>query len=447
MKRLRSLFVNSVVRLNLFKSEDQLNEQTELWITRLYLFLFLLVSLFLIVYTFVNEQTLIVTVQNPTLEQYEYFLEHHDQLYCSYNRISIAYSEFTQINPSYHQICSSDFTSTRWIEYLFGETNYSNPYLFAGIQIDSPDHQISNYDQLDFRTLSISQFYFLSYLCQLSEEIVQTAITDFQKKTFINSQPMSRTSFETELRSIIEKFQSQIPLKMLRELKLIAGLTQANALKSDYETNWFFQVKQTGTGFDLSTEVITVPRHFADCNCGTTSNCTQLSTIRTKNGTILFTIPDFYVGCLSTQALIQSTMQCFYNRSCLDQIQRNINYNQLTLNVTLLNISKPSRYPPQTSIEVMLRNMFVEEWNSQINYDQYYKQSQPSYCQYQYVEQYSVSSVTKVTGLVGGINLGFRLITPFLVETFFYSKRKFFKTENMINPKEDIPSRHIDNIE
>ena len=241
----------------------------------------------------------------------------------------------------------------------------------------------------------------LSYLCQLSEEIVQTAITDFQKRTFINSQAMSRTSFETELRSIIEKFQSQIPLKMLRELKLITGLTQADALKSNYETNWFFQVNQTGTGFDLSTQVFPVPRHFADCNCGTTYNCTQLSTLRTKNGTILFTIPAFYVGCLSSQALIQSKMQCFYNRSCLDQIQRNINYNQFTFNVTLLNISKPSRYPPQTSIEVMLRNMFVEEWNSQINYNQYYKQSQPYHCQYQYGERYSVSSVTKVTGTGG----------------------------------------------
>jgi hypothetical protein len=241
-----------------------LNEQNERWITRLYLFLFSLTSLILIIYTFVIEQTVIVTIQGPTLEQYEYLLEQHERLYCPCTRISIQYSEFTQMNPSYHQVCSSDFTSTQWIQYLFGDTNYSNPYLFAGVYSDSPQYQMSSYDQLDFRTLSASQFYFLSQLCRLSQENVQAAITEFRRQTFINNQVMSRPSFKTELRSIIEKLQLQIPLKMLREFELITGLIQADALQSDYETNWLYQVNQTGTGFDISYYVFAVPRYFGD---------------------------------------------------------------------------------------------------------------------------------------------------------------------------------------
>ncbi|CAF3592628.1 unnamed protein product [Rotaria sordida] len=400
--RLRLNLVNWFLKLNLFEGEDRSNEQNERWITRCYLFLFSLTSLILIIYTFVIEQTMIVTVSKPTLKQYEYLLEQHKQLYCPCTRISIQYTEFTQINSSYHEVCSSDFTSTQWIQYLIGDRNYSNPYLFSGLHFDSDNHQMSNYDQLDFRTLSISQFYFLSQLCQLSQEIVQDAITEFQQQTFINSQAMSRLSLKTELHSIVEKFRLQIPLKMLREIELIT-------------------VNQTGTGLSISTYLFAIPRHFDNCNCGTSSNCSKLSTIYNKNGTILLTIPGFYVGCLSSQALIQSTLECFYNRTCLDQIQSYIDYNQFSLNVTPLNISKLSRYSPKTSIEEMLKDLFIEEWNSLTDYDQYYKQCQPSYCQYQYVEQYSVSSITKLTGLVSGLNLGFRLITPVLVKIFLFT--------------------------
>ncbi|CAF1243990.1 unnamed protein product [Rotaria sordida] len=342
--RLRLNLVNWFLKLNLFKGEDRSNEQNERWITRCYLFLFSLTSLILIIYTFVIEQTMIVTVSKPTLKQYEYLLEQHKQLYCPCTRISIQYTEFTQINSSYHEVCSSDFTSTQWIQYLIGDRNYSNPYLFSGLHFDSDNHQMSNYDQLDFRTLSISQFYFLSQLCQLSQEIVQDAITEFQQQTFINSQAMSRLSLKTELHSIVEKFRLQIPLKNVKRNRI--------------------------------------------------NYC---------------------------QALIQSTLECFYNRTCLDQIQSYIDYNQFSLNVTPLNISKLSRYSPKTSIEEMLKDLFIEEWNSLTDYDQYYKQCQPSYCQYQYVEQYSVSSITKLTGLVSGLNLGFRLITPVLVKIFLFT--------------------------
>ncbi|CAF0927490.1 unnamed protein product [Rotaria sordida] len=395
-------------------------------------------SVILIIYTFVIEQTIIVVVQKPTLKQYEHLLDQHEGLYCPCTRISIQYSEFIKMNPRFHQLCSSDFTSIQWIQYLFGDRNYSNPYLFGGVYQNSFWDRISNYDQLDFRTLAISLFYFLSQLCRFSQEVVQAALIAFQKQTFINSQAMSRSLFDIELRLIIEKFQLQIPLKMLREIQLITGLIQADALQSDYESNWVYQVNRTGTGFDVRYDVSVIPRQFSNCNCRTSSNCRQLSSMRSKNGTILFTIPGFYVGCLPSQALIQSTMECFYNQSCIDQIQSHIDYQQVPLNITPLIILESSRYSPETTIEEMLKKLFVEQWDSQTYFEQYYHQCQPTYCQYQYIEQYSVSSITKLTGLVGGLNLAFRLITPILVISFLHIKRKLFKAKNIAISRKDI---------
>ncbi|CAF4078874.1 unnamed protein product [Rotaria sordida] len=249
---------------------------------------------------------------------------------------------------------------------------------------------------------------------------------------------MPRSSFDIELRSIIEKFQLQIPLKILREIQLTTGLIQADGLQSNYESNWIYRVNQTGTGFDVRTDVSIIPRQFGNCNCRTSSNCRQLSSMRSKNGTVLFIIPGFYVGCLSGQALIQSTMECFYNQSCIDQIQSHIYYQQVPLNVTPLIILESSRYPPETAIEEMLKNLFVEQWDSQTYFEQYYHQCQPTYCQYQYIQRYSVSSITKLTGLVGGLNLAFRLTTPILITSFLHIKRKLFKTKNIVIPMEDI---------
>jgi hypothetical protein len=158
--------------------------------------------------------------------------------------------------------------------------------------------------------------------------------------------------------------------------------------------------------------------------------------MRSKNGTLLLTVPGFYVGCLPSQALIQSTMECFYNQLCIDQIQSHIDYNTLPLNVTSLNISKTSRYSSTTSIEEMLKNLFVEQWNSQTYFEQYYNQCQPS-----------VSSITKLTELVGGVSLGIGLIAPVLVKIFLHVKRKFFKSDNTIIPQDNTPASHVDNIQ
>ena len=419
--------VKAVLELNLFKSEDLSKRQNERWTTRLYLVLLVFTSVILIIYTFVVEQTIIITIHKPTSKQYEQLRTRREELDCPCTRISIPYSEFTQINPTYHQLCSSDFTTTQWIGYLFGDTNYSNPYLFAAPFSDSSADAISIYDQLDFRTLSIPQFYFLAQLCQFSEETVQAAIVDFGKRTFIHSQLMSLSTLNIEFRKIVDEFRSQVPLGILRQHELIIGLTQADALQSNYETNWVYHAIQTGSGFNLASVVYVSPRHFNECNCGTSSDCKELSEMRSKNGTILMTIPGFYVGCLPSQALLQSSMECFYIQTCVDQILSHIDYNQYSLTFKSLNTSEPSQYPPQTSIEEMFKNLFVEQWNSEVSYEKYYHQCEPVYCQYQHIERYIVTSLTKLTGLVGGLNLGFRLITPVIVKLFLLGKHKFLR--------------------
>lgn len=429
---MQSKLVTVVRELNLFKSEDLSQRQNERWVTRLYLVLLVLTSVILITYTFVVEQTTIITIQRPTLKQYEQLHTRQEELHCPCTRISIPYSDFTQINPTYHQICSSDFTTTQWIGYLFGDTDYSNPYLFAAPFSDSSADALSIYDQLDFRTLSIPQFYFLAQLCQFSEEIIQTAIVDFGKRTFIHSQLISLSTLTFEFRKIFDEFRSQVPLGILRQHELIIGLTQADALQSNYETNWVYHASQTGSGFNRESVVYVSPRHFNECSCGTSSACKELSAMRSKNGTILMTIPGLYVGCLPSQALLQSSMECFYNQSCIDQILSHINYNRDSLTFKPLNMSAPSQYPPQTAIEEMFTNLFVEQWNSEVSHEKYYHQCEPVLCRYQYIERFSLNSLTKLTGLVGGLNLAFRLITPVIVKLFLLGKHKFIGIKNTI---------------
>ncbi len=79
---------------------------------------------------------------------------------CPCELISVPYENFISILPIYDQICSSDFVSQQWIDYLFYENT-------------------SYYFQLDFRHSALAQFQILRTLCQQAQQVVDNSLTQF----------------------------------------------------------------------------------------------------------------------------------------------------------------------------------------------------------------------------------------------------------------------------
>ncbi|CAF4902373.1 unnamed protein product, partial [Rotaria sp. Silwood1] len=106
------------------------------------------------------------------------------------------------------------------------------------------------------------------------------------------------------------------------------------------------------------------------CRCDQTSNCIYPAGIYNQskaiisneafsnNASLLFVVPGFQVGCVPQNALLQSTLECFYNQSCLDIV---ITLTGALRTVFALNISNSiSRFDPRTTIGDIFDNLMLE---------------------------------------------------------------------------------------
>jgi len=86
------------------------------------------------------------------------------------------------------------------------------------------------------------------------------------------------------------------------------------------------------------------------------------------------------------------------------------------VNVTALNNSLSSRFVENSTIEELVNQLMVEEWNSSRMYDNYYNECQPSQCTYTHQKKNSIIYiVTTLVGLIGGLITVLKLIVPRLV--------------------------------
>jgi hypothetical protein len=120
-----------------------------------------------------------------------------------------------------------------------------------------------------------------------------------------------------------------------------------------------------------------------------------------------------YVGCYIIEALLQSDLRCFYDQECLSPL---LNATDYPFNITLLNASTPTQYKSTSTINTLIDNLFIEEWNNQTSYESYYNACQPQSCTYSYISRATVIYVISTTiGVIGGLTKVYCLLVPFAV--------------------------------
>ncbi|CAF4177053.1 unnamed protein product, partial [Rotaria sp. Silwood2] len=92
-----------------------------------------------------------------------------------------------------------------------------------------------------------------------------------------------------------------------------------------------------------------------------------------------------------------------------------------TLAITAMNSSVPSRFLPNDTISVMLSNLLIEEWQFNIDFDDYYAACAPASCTYTISGRLDIISiVTTNVGLFGGLSLSLRIIIPFVAQLIYW---------------------------
>ncbi|CAF1010004.1 unnamed protein product [Adineta steineri] len=94
--------------------------------------------------------------------------------------------------------------------------------------------------------------------------------------------------------------------------------------------------------------------------------------------------------------------------------------------VAALDSSLPSQYSEDSTIENLLNNLMIEEWNSTQMYAQYYNECQPIECTYTTRTRNNILYViTTLIGIIGGLTRVSKILVPLLVKIIVYCFRKW----------------------
>ncbi|CAF1334186.1 unnamed protein product [Didymodactylos carnosus] len=383
--RLRLIFdeiKEKLATLNTFESSshDIEDVQYQRITTRWYIILFFGSAVILLFCTGLSTTMTTITVKSPSLPLYTNLQQSNiSGLLCPCSRITVKYVTFLLFQPSYHPICKSDFITQQWFD------------------------TISSNDQI-----TLNQFRIIASFCQLIEKTVNDSLTLLYVTDLLSPEAISYDTFTANVESIINSFESSTPNSFFRTLSLIRAITQSNQLMSVYETNYKFQPYSP----DNDNLFYTSPVVYGTCNCALSSSC-----IETSN-----TSKYFYTGCYPLEALFQSTLECLYDSSCVPSTFTSLNSSSLS-----------SRYAKNTTVENIINNFMIEQWNSSFNYSAYYEQCSPEYCTYSIIQQNDAVYIITVTiGIIGGLAKALKLFLPVVV--WAVRKIKYFAMDSRVVP-------------
>ena len=345
-----------------------------------------------------------MNIKAPLLQEYLQLYNLHSQtLACECTQISTNYEKFIHIDYKFHQVCHSDFVTQYWIDYLAT----SSGSLLVSIK--------------DFRVTSTFAFQGLNTLCILVNQTISNRLHQFYSSQYVSAYVTPSHVFQLQTKVFISQFKLSTTNDFLLSLAMIRKTTQSNALLSGQLTNF---------GFHQNSYLNTYSESYGDCTCASSATCVSESTIfDPSDDTVLFSLPNFYIGCYTIEALLQSDLQCFYDQTCIDNLQSYFQVSSI-MNVTALDMSLSNHFLENATIESVLNELMVEEWNSSSMYDKYYNECQPKQCSYTRTTKNSaIYIVTTVIGLIGGLITVLKLTVPRLV-VIIRKRKELLRREN-----------------
>ncbi|CAF1167899.1 unnamed protein product [Adineta steineri] len=350
----------------------------------------------LINYTFLKSSIQSRTISHPTQSQFIQLQQDYPRtLSCLCAEFSMNYSTFITIQPHYHQLCSSDLISDKWIEYIVG----------------SISDDIAYYPN-DYRVTGYSQFQLLTMFCQQAQQAIDDALRVLLQTTFISSQVLTQQSFQVQINSVIETWKLTTVNTFIRTIELFRATMQGNQLTSGIANDKL-------TTNSISGKSTWYASMYSNCLCALSASCHQIIDIYEYDSslitpTLLYSIPTFFIGCNPTEALFLSSLECFYNLSCMLEIDHYINSSE-SFNFSALN---PDLNPSNETMENIVNRLMVDTWSSNVSFPLYYNQCAPLSCTVQYEDRDNLFLIiTSIVGIFGGLSLGLKLLITIILQS------------------------------
>ena len=148
------------------------------------------------------------------------------------------------------------------------------------------------------------------------------------------------------------------------------------------------------------------------------------------------------MGCTPTESLLASTIECFSNASCIELLDQMTNH-QRTVALLPLDLYD-SRFARSATASDLVKELFVENWLTQMNYSKYFEQCSPILCSYTYVEQFNlIYTITYILGLFGGLTIVLKWICPRMISLLGRIVPSLYRHENRVYPVSTIETTYI----
>ncbi|CAF1014585.1 unnamed protein product [Adineta steineri] len=396
-------------KINFFNDAETTSVIDQLFATRIVIFLMTIALIIIITWASLTIQTHSVTIPSPSETIFKQLsVRYPNTLSCRCTQTSIHHHQFLSFDPQYHPICTSQFISHLFISALS--------------KINISDYYIS-----DYRIIVSSHFQLLKLLCETVKQMIDDSLFIFDSKYFTTTQVLSIEKFEAQINQLIKQLKSTTMTDMKHTSDYLGLIIFQNGIYSALQTKYRIQyTPNSNTYSQPSNEYNTL---ITTCSCETNAACVSQAELYYFQGYFLgnsstadriklmyflgriFSIPGMMVGCSPYSSLLQSSLQCFYDQSCIQQMQTFIH------GFSLLSPLSSSHFQPDATIENLLNELFIDSWNEKRNFSAYFDICSPLSCTYTYDRRFNLLHIiVTIISLFGGVQMTVFFIAPFIVK-------------------------------
>ena len=133
----------------------------------------------------------------------------------------------------------------------------------------------------------------------------------------------------------------------------------------------------------------------------------------------IFTIPGMRVGCLPYDAMMSSTLECFFSASCLNATAPFISHLLPNEWPMALDESTLTTLRSNTRMDTIISQWMVDRWEYATDFSGYYAACAPIECIYASTStrfDNKIYLATLLISLYGGLTVILRIVIPFLVK-------------------------------
>ncbi|CAF1374256.1 unnamed protein product [Adineta ricciae] len=184
----------------------------------------------------------------------------------------------------------------------------------------------------------------------------------------------------------------------------------------------------------IQNEISQIDSTSIKCVCAINPNCIRPAIIVSPGiyykvfDNLTYNVPGWIRACQVIDSLLLSTLEWLYidsvsfpffmyalgvmNKQYVSVIKSPLDNKPIVYN------SSMSRFPPNTSNSIIVKEIMVEQWNHSLSYQRFYETCAPMYCSYpKTIRKNSfIEVIITIMSMMGGIVASLRILTPPIVK-------------------------------